>query len=335
MAMMQKNQIKNAIESDNDVDSVPIALTGFWAKGNVNIDCVVPKINGVGCARVEKPLKPVERSNCRVLAAKDHAEVGEDIRWDIIFQEAAKFPCAPSHAKPVKSDSDDAMSTNSGGSTDSDADTDANSGSERIERAPKSTKSSSTSQSEVCVYSIVTMLRVWDLCRRCPATPPVGPAAPAPPSSEPFAPPPGLAAPPGLSAPPGFGLQTPISAPQNQKAKKVPPVESQKAEGTVLKEANSKQNKLDRLLKVMKEEQDVIPVSAAPRRSKTSQKTVQAARPTAVSAQNDKPDLLGKAPWRRNVAEPPPQVLSAAPWRSNKDTAMTVEAMHVAPPPGL
>jgi len=327
--MMQQNQINNAIESDNDVDSMPIALAGFWAKGNVNIDCVVPKINGVGCARVEKPSKPVERSNCRVMAAKDHAEVGEDIRWDIIFQEAAKFPCPFSHAKPVKSDSDDAMSTNSGGSTDSDADTDAKSGSERIERTPKSTKSSSTSQSEVGVYSILTMLRVWDLCR---ATPPVGPA---PPSSESFVSPPGLAAPPGLSAPPGFGLQTPSSAPQNQKAKNVPPGDWQKAEGKVLKEAKSKQDKLDRLLKVMKEEQDVIPVSAPPRRSKTSQKTVQAARPTAVSAHNDKPDMLGKAPWRRNATEPPSQVLGAAPWRRNKESAMTVEAMLVAPPPGL
>merc|ERR1719162_2455029 len=115
------------------------------------------------------------------------------------------------------------------------------------------------------------MLRVWDLCR---ATPPVGPA---PPSSESFV------SPPGLAAPPGFGLQTPSSAPQNQKAKNVPPGDWQKAEGKVLKEAKSKQDKLDRLLKVMKEEQDVTPVSAPPRRSKISQKLDQAARPTAVS----------------------------------------------------
>jgi len=88
----------------------PIASLGFWADKAVPLSCGVRQ---AARDKAQVPPAPMSASAVELQAqccqARAHAEVGGDIRWDVIIEQAALLPCglrmpaaAPSRAPAAK-----------------------------------------------------------------------------------------------------------------------------------------------------------------------------------------------------------------------------------------
>jgi len=88
----------------------PIASLGFWADKAVPLSCGVRQ---AARDKAQVPPAPMSASAVELQAqccqARAHAEVGGDIRWDVIIEQAALLPCglrmpaaAPTRAPAVK-----------------------------------------------------------------------------------------------------------------------------------------------------------------------------------------------------------------------------------------
>jgi len=117
----------------------PVASLGFWAQSEVPLSVGACSLNpgaktanlpqlasGLPLATVALPTTPLEEElkvRDRLAMAKEMAEVGDDIRWDVIIEEAARMSCGLKtdvHTRKLKEeplpDDDENRSTSASGS---------------------------------------------------------------------------------------------------------------------------------------------------------------------------------------------------------------------------
>lgn len=75
------------------MDNMPsIASYGFWASKDVPLSAGVRKVTLPKSTYAPQIIDPQVKSMCHV--AQERAEVGGDIRWEVILEQAAQMPCA-------------------------------------------------------------------------------------------------------------------------------------------------------------------------------------------------------------------------------------------------
>lgn len=177
----------------------PIASMGFWANSEVPLSAGARPMKLAeqqkAVAAHKLPFSQELKVRDNLSQAQQIAEVGDDIRWDLIIQEAAKMSCglrAPVAAKKVEADDDEIRSTSASGSGSAESDETEEASSlgddESISRGssgktppwrrdgyqPTSSDRSTTGSSysppwrrsakkeeDARVYSIATMLQCW------------------------------------------------------------------------------------------------------------------------------------------------------------------------------
>lgn len=121
----------------------PIASLGFWACSDVPLSAGTGSLqqkvssekqsapDSLAVALPSLPLHEELKVRERLAAAKELAEVGDNIRWDLIIEQAARMPCglkADLQARGLKkaplSEDDDRRSTSASGSGAGEGDTD-------------------------------------------------------------------------------------------------------------------------------------------------------------------------------------------------------------------
>lgn len=127
------SEAKDVQEAPVPRKCAPIASLGFWAQSEVPLSMGISALKhdaknqeSASLAAVALPSIPLEEElkvRDRLAMAKEMAEVGDDIRWDVIIEEASRMPCAVnvnSHASGLKkaplTDDDENRSTSASGS---------------------------------------------------------------------------------------------------------------------------------------------------------------------------------------------------------------------------
>lgn len=178
--------MKSALENTTQPEEEGIASLGFWADKNIPVSTGARHMHlRRGPAAASAPGSAgLEEVHSLCMEAKLRADVGDDIRWGVILEEAAKMSCGlrgvtPMKAKQALGKDDDTESTSASGGSGADTDVTESgdtsaSGSEEdsvdlSQKRPRNHIDSSsgdgncTAAVRTRVYSVAVLLQCWTL----------------------------------------------------------------------------------------------------------------------------------------------------------------------------